>query len=419
MVPGRSAQSVQLLATSPPSICVAAVATPSSIPSSRKPSALAMPAQRTGGWASDATDWRPWVTCRSPITEPPSSGSSATGPSSGSPLDRHAAGRRLAADLVAADDLPRFDASAMDGYAVCPGSPDQRTYAVVGDVPAGAAPGFVLAPGEAARVMTGARVPEGTVAVVPVERTDASPTGPAPQQRHGRRRPDGRAARAPPRRGRDGRIGHRHNGIRRSRRPSSPSDGRPGAPRSRCTCRLASPSSRPAPSWRRRKRPRARAASTSRTPTWSPPSPRRRGAWCVRVEVCSDEPDELRALLDGLDADPDVDLVVTTGGVSAGAYEVVRQVVLAAADLRLRPPRDAARRARRDSAATARRRSSACRAPRSVRSSRSTCSSARRSTDGTGCRRRDPAGRHTAAGRDARAPAASSSSRACSTTTAP
>jgi molybdopterin molybdotransferase len=44
------------------------------------------------------------------------------------------------------------------------------------------------------------------------------------------------------------------------------------------------------------------------------------------VAVCSDEPDELRALLDELEADPDVDLVVTTGGVSAGAYEVVRQV---------------------------------------------------------------------------------------------
>ncbi|MBW8732590.1 MAG: molybdopterin molybdenumtransferase MoeA, partial [Terrabacter sp.] len=96
-------------------------------------------------------------------------------------LDRHAAGRRLAADLVAADDLPRFDASAMDGYAVCPGSPDQRAYPVVGDVPAGSAPDFVLTPGEAARVMTGARVPHGTVAVVPVERTDASPIGPAPE----------------------------------------------------------------------------------------------------------------------------------------------------------------------------------------------------------------------------------------------
>jgi molybdopterin molybdotransferase len=51
-------------------------------------------------------------------------------------------------------------------------------------------------------------------------------------------------------------------------------------------------------------------------------------AGCVvrRVEVCSDDPGLLRGLLDDLDTDTDVDLVVTTGGVSAGAYEVVRQV---------------------------------------------------------------------------------------------
>ncbi|MCU1538443.1 MAG: molybdenum cofactor synthesis domain protein, partial [Humibacillus sp.] len=97
-------------------------------------------------------------------------------------LDRYAVGRRLAADLVALDDLPRFDGSAMDGYAVWPAEPDQRSYPVVGDVPAGSAPGFALAPGESARVMTGARLPEGTVAVVPVELTDASPTGPAPAE---------------------------------------------------------------------------------------------------------------------------------------------------------------------------------------------------------------------------------------------
>ncbi len=42
-------------------------------------------------------------------------------------LDRYAVGRRLAADLVALDDLPRFDGSAMDGYAVWPAEPEQRT----------------------------------------------------------------------------------------------------------------------------------------------------------------------------------------------------------------------------------------------------------------------------------------------------
>ncbi len=96
------------------------------------------------------------------------------------PLDRHVVGRRLGADVVATDDLPRFDNSAMDGYAAHPAPADQRRFPVVGDVPAGAAPDFALAPGEAARVMTGARLPVGTIGVVPVERTDAAPTGPAP-----------------------------------------------------------------------------------------------------------------------------------------------------------------------------------------------------------------------------------------------
>ena len=51
-------------------------------------------------------------------------------------------------------------------------------------------------------------------------------------------------------------------------------------------------------------------------------------AGCVptHVETCTDDPDLLSTMLDGLAAAPDVDLIITTGGVSAGAYEVVRQV---------------------------------------------------------------------------------------------
>ena len=97
-------------------------------------------------------------------------------------LDRHAAGRRVAADLAAADDLPRFDNSAMDGYAVRAAHPDQREFVVVADVPAGSPADVGLSPGEAARIMTGARVPGSAVAVVPVEQTDAAATGPAPER---------------------------------------------------------------------------------------------------------------------------------------------------------------------------------------------------------------------------------------------
>ena len=241
------------------------------------------------------------------------------------PLDRHAAGRRLAADLVAADDLPRFDASAMDGYAVCPGSPDQRAYPVVGDVPAGSAPDFVLAPGEAARVMTGARVPEGTVAVVPVERTDASPTGPAPQRVTVEVDPmPGQHVRP---RGEDVTAGTVLATAGSAVTAALIALGRSAG----CTtvevhvptrvaviatgAELAPPEADPGAGGIHESNSDMVAALAE-------------AAGCVvrRVEVCSDEPDDLRALLDALDADSEVDLVVTTGGVSAGAYEVVRQV---------------------------------------------------------------------------------------------
>lgn len=86
--------------------------------------------------------------------------------------------RVLAQDISAADDLPPFDNSSMDGFAVRsadvadanPASP--RRLNVVADIPAGFAPSTSLAPGEAARIMTGAQIPNGADAVVPVEETD-------------------------------------------------------------------------------------------------------------------------------------------------------------------------------------------------------------------------------------------------------
>ncbi|MEW6241813.1 MAG: gephyrin-like molybdotransferase Glp [Chloroflexota bacterium] len=101
------------------------------------------------------------------------------------------ASRVLAQDIAAATDLPPFDNSAMDGFAVraadaaaaSPASP--RTLRVVADIAAGAAPAVHLAPGEAARIMTGAPLPEGADAVVPVEDTDfndRAPGTPAPVQ---------------------------------------------------------------------------------------------------------------------------------------------------------------------------------------------------------------------------------------------
>lgn len=92
--------------------------------------------------------------------------------------------RVLAEDVTAAVPVPPWTNSAMDGYAVrakdttgaCPLTP--VVLPVSGDVPAGAAP-RPLAEGTAQRIMTGAMLPEGADAVVKVEDTDQAP-GPHP-----------------------------------------------------------------------------------------------------------------------------------------------------------------------------------------------------------------------------------------------
>lgn len=86
--------------------------------------------------------------------------------------------RILAEDIRAANDLPLFDNSSMDGFAVraadladaAPDSPPRLR--VVADIPAGISPTITLEPGQAARIMTGAQMPQGADSVVPVEDTN-------------------------------------------------------------------------------------------------------------------------------------------------------------------------------------------------------------------------------------------------------
>lgn len=81
-----------------------------------------------------------------------------------------ASGRVLALDARAAVDLPPFASSAMDGYAVrAADTPGELT--VLGQSAAGRPSGDPLAPGSAAVISTGAVVPAGADAVVPIERT--------------------------------------------------------------------------------------------------------------------------------------------------------------------------------------------------------------------------------------------------------
>lgn len=85
-------------------------------------------------------------------------------------------GRVLARRIQAATDVPGVDVSAMDGYACRGALPLATPIEVVGTIAAGDLPGFELAPGRAARIMTGAPVPADADRVVPIELTNAGET---------------------------------------------------------------------------------------------------------------------------------------------------------------------------------------------------------------------------------------------------
>lgn len=89
-----------------------------------------------------------------------------------------ALGRVLAQPVVAQDSLPPFANSSMDGYAFIAADLAEAsqenpvTLRVVGDIAAGAMPTVTVTPGTAVRIMTGAPMPSGADAVVPVEDTN-------------------------------------------------------------------------------------------------------------------------------------------------------------------------------------------------------------------------------------------------------
>jgi len=90
-----------------------------------------------------------------------------------------ALGRVLAEEVRADRDLPPFDRSAMDGYAVRAGDTAHAPVAleVMGQIRAGQFPDRPLEPGKAVQIMTGAPVPLGATAVQPVEKTRALDEG--------------------------------------------------------------------------------------------------------------------------------------------------------------------------------------------------------------------------------------------------
>jgi molybdopterin molybdotransferase len=88
------------------------------------------------------------------------------------------ANRVLAVDIAASTDLPLFDNSSMDGFAIraadssTAAAASHVTLRVVADIPAGSTPTISITNGEAARIMTGAQLPKGADSVIPVEDTD-------------------------------------------------------------------------------------------------------------------------------------------------------------------------------------------------------------------------------------------------------
>ncbi|WP_211341640.1 molybdopterin molybdotransferase MoeA [Myceligenerans xiligouense] len=278
----------------------------------------------------------------------------------------------LAADVYAARPVPPFDHSAMDGYAVrgddLPVSGDPVTLQVVADIPAAAGAARELAPGTAARIMTGAPIPPGADAVVPVERTSTGRFDPASEPRPGAGTPRGNTVTL----ARQARDHIRRQG----------SDVVTGSVLARAGEELTAPviaglAAAGVPVVRVRRRPRVAVVATGSelVPSPMPTRPgeitdsnslmlaaavRAAGADVVRLGPVPDDPDALRAVLDGVvghhrERDPGtahvapagssdhgsgaggaggstgrgVDLIVTAGGVSAGAADVVRAVLSA------------------------------------------------------------------------------------------
>ncbi|WP_432520381.1 molybdotransferase-like divisome protein Glp [Kineococcus sp. SYSU DK006] len=246
------------------------------------------------------------------------------------PLDlalRDALGCVLAEDVVSPRALPAFDNSGMDGYAVrvrdVEGASEQAPVGlpVLADIAAGHAETLRLTAGTAARIMTGAPVPPGAEAVVPVEWTDRGVShvqvrrAPVPGQHVRRAGEDVAAGVLVLEAGT--RLEPRHVGVL--------------AALGRARVRV-------------RPRPRVVVVSTG-SEVVEPGTVLAHGqlhdangylltaaaedvgALAYRVGVVADDARELAAVLD--DQLVRADVVITSGGVSEGAYDTVKEVLSA------------------------------------------------------------------------------------------
>jgi molybdopterin molybdotransferase len=231
----------------------------------------------------------------------------------------------LAEDVVAPLSLPGFDNSAMDGYAVvaddiAAASEDGSVLLPVAeDIPAGRTDILTLKPGTAHRIMTGAPVPAGATAVVPVEATDGATDTVAI-------RATARAGQHIRRAGEDVEAG---TAVLPAGQIVTPAVlGLAAAlglgeltvvPRQRVLV-LSTGSELVAPGT-----PLKPGQIYESNAVMLAAAAKDAGAQVTTAPMSSDDVDEFRAVLDRHAAE--ADLIITTGGVSAGAYEVVKDAL--------------------------------------------------------------------------------------------
>ncbi|MFJ4854978.1 gephyrin-like molybdotransferase Glp [Streptomyces sp. NPDC088730] len=258
----------------------------------------------------------------------------------------------LVEDVVVEVALPPFDNSSMDGYAVRVSDVEGATeefpavLTVIGDVAAGDA-GLLgdqrVGPGEAARIMTGAPLPAGAEAVIPVEWTDGGTgEGPAASMRAHSDAPEGARGEVRVHRPVEARAHVRDRG----------SDVRPGDLALRAGSVVGPPQIGLLAAIGRstvKVRPRPRVVVISTGSELVQPgeeltggqiydsnsfaltaAARDAGAIAYRVGAVTDDAETLRATIE--DQLIRADIVVTTGGVSVGAYDVVKEALSSVGD---------------------------------------------------------------------------------------
>ncbi|MGV9390386.1 molybdotransferase-like divisome protein Glp [Streptomyces olivaceus] len=250
----------------------------------------------------------------------------------------------LVDDVTVPLSLPPFDNSSMDGYAVrvtdVAGASEEfpAVLEVVGDVAAGQADPVAVGPGQAARIMTGAPLPPGAETVVPVEWTDGGlGEGPVSGMRARSLAPDGALGQVHVYRPAEARAHVRAKG----------SDVRAGDRALEAGTVLGPPQIGLLAAIGRgtvRVRPRPRVVVLSTGSELVQPdeqlaagqiydsnsfaltaAARDAGAIAYRVGAVADDAESLRATIE--DQLVRADLMVTTGGVSVGAYDVVKEAL--------------------------------------------------------------------------------------------